>query len=499
VTPTVDFELDNSSGTKVASSTLTAGIPERKLTYANAAPGTYTLKATSSDDPASATLTETHQVQAFADVTLALKDSTGAVKGSTRSATGSASLYADIAGAGTYTWQITDNSTDIAVPSYTLASKMPRTHVASTSLTLKDSAGNVVATGSGTKPKTISASVNAGSYTLSATPVSGSGNATLTGSYPGAANREVITYDGADHATSINDGATVVTETLNSTGRVLRRVVQDATTNATVEDTTFGYDDSGDSPAYSKPTAGGPVTTYLETAAGLSAIDVGGTITYEHASLHGDIIGTSDAAGTFTAITPTDEFGVGAVPQTRLGWLGQKERFTSDSRLGLIRMGVRLYDPTLGRFLETDPVPGGSANDYDYVSGDPVGRVDLNGQYSSCTVNVGDPYYDGLARGVYVNAVQFCSGGRATVQWYEVKIDHETMRGIWPFRHHGWSNIGHFRTTAKLDGYYARTFGVRGCVRGGKYRARIRGHFRDNHGHWHDSGWVVSFTRRLYC
>jgi hypothetical protein len=39
------------------------------------------------------------------------------------------------------------------------------------------------------------------------------------------------------------------------------------------------------------------------------------------------------------------------------------------------------------RFLETDPVEGGSANDYDYVSGDPINQFDLDGQICfSCAV-----------------------------------------------------------------------------------------------------------------
>jgi hypothetical protein len=42
-------------------------------------------------------------------------------------------------------------------------------------------------------------------------------------------------------------------------------------------------------------------------------------------------------------------------------------------------MGVRLYTPTLGRFLQTDPVPGGNANTYTYP-GDPVNANDLNGK-----------------------------------------------------------------------------------------------------------------------
>jgi hypothetical protein len=44
-------------------------------------------------------------------------------------------------------------------------------------------------------------------------------------------------------------------------------------------------------------------------------------------------------------------------------------------------MGARLYDPHLGRFLEVDPVAGGSANSYDYCSADPVNGLDLAGTY----------------------------------------------------------------------------------------------------------------------
>jgi hypothetical protein len=44
-------------------------------------------------------------------------------------------------------------------------------------------------------------------------------------------------------------------------------------------------------------------------------------------------------------------------------------------------MGVRLYTPTLGRFLTIDPVEGGSANNYDYSYADPINKFDLNGKW----------------------------------------------------------------------------------------------------------------------
>jgi RHS repeat-associated protein len=63
------------------------------------------------------------------------------------------------------------------------------------------------------------------------------------------------------------------------------------------------------------------------------------------------------------------------------GWLGGKQRHTS-TKTGAIEMGARIYVPQLGRFLQPDPVYGGSANSYDYANQDPVNNYDLAG---TCT------------------------------------------------------------------------------------------------------------------
>ncbi len=44
-------------------------------------------------------------------------------------------------------------------------------------------------------------------------------------------------------------------------------------------------------------------------------------------------------------------------------------------------MGRRPNVPLLGRFLQTDPVVGGSANNYDYTSEAPISRFELNGKW----------------------------------------------------------------------------------------------------------------------
>jgi RHS repeat-associated protein len=59
-------------------------------------------------------------------------------------------------------------------------------------------------------------------------------------------------------------------------------------------------------------------------------------------------------------------------------WLGALGVYF-DSSTGLYKMGTRYYDPALGRFTQVDPVPGGSANRYDYAVQDPVNFADPRG------------------------------------------------------------------------------------------------------------------------
>ncbi len=202
------------------------------------------------------------------------------------------------------------------------------------------------------------------------------GHGNVTGTTGTSGNPSAaISYDANDHATVTNDGTRTTTETLMPSGRVLRRRVVLNATSAVEEDVVFGYAGGGDSPAYSMPYGGGAVTTFLG-----DLTDVDGVPTWSLYDLRGSVVGTTTAAGALTAVSPADEFGTGGGGTTgHYGWLGQHQRPTTGGGLGLVRMGVRLYDPRLGRFLEVDPVFGGSCNDYDYVCGDPVNGVDLTG------------------------------------------------------------------------------------------------------------------------
>jgi RHS repeat-associated protein len=104
------------------------------------------------------------------------------------------------------------------------------------------------------------------------------------------------------------------------------------------------------------------------------------------ANLHGDIIATAYASETATELASkqdTSEYGVPTnnVPP-KYSWLGTLE-LPTELPSGVIAMGARSYVPEIGRFLEPDPVPGGSANTYSYTFGNPVNATDPSGDYTA--------------------------------------------------------------------------------------------------------------------
>ncbi|MFJ6195354.1 LamG-like jellyroll fold domain-containing protein [Micromonospora sp. NPDC092111] len=143
------------------------------------------------------------------------------------------------------------------------------------------------------------------------------------------------------------------------------------------------YGDETDEPHWIGEDAEGVVTRMVTGPDGdlVATTSATGDVRLQLGNLHGDVAATIDPAMTEPELHDYDEFGVRAEGQNdeRYGWLGAKQR-SSEAFGGVVQMGVRLYSPALGRFLQADPVDGGNANPYDYCSGDPVNCADLDGK-----------------------------------------------------------------------------------------------------------------------
>lgn len=200
---------------------------------------------------------------------------------------------------------------------------------------------------------------------------------------------EARSYDGADRHVETTDGTTTVTYVRDALDRIVERKVDG------VAEARYAHGGSSDSPIAVLDGSGGLVQRSLALPGGVVYSDdgSGGSRSWAYSNIHGDIAASAD--GTGTKVGPTRTYDPYGNPETSLvdsapgafdwGWLGQHQR-PLEHESGLvptIEMGARQYDPALGRFLEVDPIEGGSANDYDYAKADPVNENDLNGLWSS--------------------------------------------------------------------------------------------------------------------
>ncbi|MEU3457468.1 LamG-like jellyroll fold domain-containing protein [Micromonospora sp. NPDC006766] len=178
------------------------------------------------------------------------------------------------------------------------------------------------------------------------------------------------------------------------------------------------YGDDSDKPRWILEDATGTVTRNVLAPDGdlvATTSSAGGTRLHL-SSLHGDVAATIDTGLTEPELFDYDEFGAPMQAQSdqRYGWLGGKQR-SAEALGGVILMGVRLYLPAIGRFLQVDPAEGGNATAYDYCSGDPVNCFDLDGKWGLSSLKNGLKKVAGAAASAARSAGSFLIQNAGTI------------------------------------------------------------------------------------
>jgi RHS repeat-associated protein len=179
------------------------------------------------------------------------------------------------------------------------------------------------------------------------------------------------------------------------------RTIETVATGKKDATTTNHYAGPGDAPAWTENLSGETSRNIPGITGSLSAIQNNAEApVLQLTNLHGDIIATAYLSETATELASkadTTEYGV---PTTSLppkySWLGALE-VPTELPSGVIAMGARSYIPQLGRFLQPDPVPGGSASAYGYTFGDPINSSDPSGSSTlppAWAIDLGQQYAD---------------------------------------------------------------------------------------------------------
>lgn len=198
-----------------------------------------------------------------------------------------------------------------------------------------------------------------------------------------------LTHDADGRVASLASGASSQTFVRDPERRLLDETSLTAGTTLT---STLTYGDDDDDA--SGKVLGGGWERYVLGADDQELATVGsdGGVSWELVDLRANVVATI-RAGANELATQSEHSEFGAVSWTTgnnpaggliRSWLGGHGVMTSQTLGGVVQMGARAYLPAIGRFLEPDPVDGGSATAYDYVGQDPINTLDLSGECPWC-------------------------------------------------------------------------------------------------------------------
>ncbi|ATL67409.1 PA14 domain-containing protein [Nocardia terpenica] len=283
--------------------------------------------------------------------------------------------------------------------------------------------------------------------------LSTSGATTLSLTYDAYGNAikvgtDTLGYDSTRrHISTTTAAGRSVGYTRDLSDRIVVRSVKDNANPAQI--TRYGYTSDSGGPDFVLDGSGSLLQRILKLPGGAvltKNYTQNNTANWSYPNIHGDILFTTDGTdvrtGTIHLYDPygrnidpvTGEFADIPIPATAeggmdFGYLGQHtvpiEHVASQQAL---EMGARTYLPILGRFLQTDPVPGASANNYDYVNGDPINALDLTGECPECAVLGGAAGAAGLGTlgaGLIIGAAVVGTGYLAYRAYQELKKNNE--------------------------------------------------------------------------